>query len=237
VGYVHSSAYISEEAAEGDLRNYVAQSVGRERAESLPVRKIDFRPGYRHEFWHRNCVAVGLSAGFVEPLEASALALIELSARTIADQLPAHRAAMDVVAARFNETMRYQWQRIMEFLKLHYALSKRTDSEYWRDNTRLDALPGELRALLELWRTQGPYHQDTPRRDSLFPSASYQYVLYGMDYDTDASPYTRRLDAAAAQHAESLFAENEERTRLLLDALPTNRDLLNPVKQSGFQPD
>jgi hypothetical protein len=68
-------------------------------------------------------VAVGLSGGFLEPLEASALVLIELSAEMISAQLPATRETMDIVARRFNETTRYRWDRIIDFLKLHYILA------------------------------------------------------------------------------------------------------------------
>ena len=64
----------------------------------LEPRKINFASGHREKFWHRNCVAVGMSAGFLEPLEASALVLIELSAGMIADRLPATREAMDITA-------------------------------------------------------------------------------------------------------------------------------------------
>ena len=63
-------------------------------------RKLRFEPGYRECFWHRNCVAVGQAAGFIEPLEASALAMVELSAAMLADALPATREAMAVAAQR-----------------------------------------------------------------------------------------------------------------------------------------
>ena len=81
-------------------------------------------------------MAVGISAGFIEPLEASALALIELSARMISDELPPTRELMDVVARRFNQRLRYRWERIIDFLKLHYVLNQRTDTEFWIDNRR-----------------------------------------------------------------------------------------------------
>ncbi|MEX7031689.1 tryptophan 7-halogenase, partial [Pseudomonas aeruginosa] len=84
--------------------------------------------GHREQFWVRNCVAVGLAAGFLEPLEASAIVLIELSAKMIAEQMPACREVMDVVSHRFNDTAHYRWGRIIDFLKLHYALTKRTDT-------------------------------------------------------------------------------------------------------------
>ena len=111
-------------------------------------RKLTFRPGYRREFWHRNCVAIGLSAGFIEPLEASALALVELSAAMLSDEMPATRAAMDIVARRFNDFFTYRWERVIDFLKLHYVLSQRDDSPYWHDNRRAETVPDRLRELL-----------------------------------------------------------------------------------------
>ncbi len=62
--------------------------------------------------------------------------LIELSAKLIAEQMPACREVMDTVARRFNDTTLYRWGRIVDFLKLHYALTQRTDSDFWRDNSR-----------------------------------------------------------------------------------------------------
>ena len=73
-------------------------------------------------------MAVGLSAGFIEPLEASALVLIELSAAAIADHLPHDRATMSIVAKRFNGEFSSRWEQIIDFLKLTLCLLKRTDS-------------------------------------------------------------------------------------------------------------
>ena len=105
----------------------------RQRPDAAP-RKIRFQPGHRREFWHRNCVAIGMSSGFIEPLEASALVMIELAAGMIADQLPPTREMMDIVARRYNRKFLRHWNQIIEFLKLHYVLSARNDSPYWQDN-------------------------------------------------------------------------------------------------------
>ena len=92
-------------------------------------------------------VAIGMSAGFIEPLEASALVLVELSAGMIADQLPANRQVMDLVAKRFNKKFLYRWERIIDFLKLHYILTQRTDSDYWKDNCEASTIPDSLQDL------------------------------------------------------------------------------------------
>jgi len=121
VGYVYSSAHTSDEQARADLQAYIRRSGG---GMETDTRRIALNPGHRETFWHRNCVAVGVAAGFIEPLEASALALIELSARMISDELPQNRDLMDIVARRFNERFRYRWGRIVDFLKLHYVLGR-----------------------------------------------------------------------------------------------------------------
>ena len=108
---------------------------------NLEVRQLRFDPGYREQFWHRNCVAIGLSAGFIEPLEASALVLVELGARALAERFPVNRQMMDVAARRFNDEFHSRWTQIIDFLKLHYLLSRREDSDYWKENRQPDSQP------------------------------------------------------------------------------------------------
>ncbi len=228
VGHVYSSAHTSDDAAEAALRAHVAASGGP--ADCPAPRKIGFRPGYRERFWHRNCVAVGLSAGFIEPLEASALALVELSAAMLSDEMPADRAAMELVARRFNDTFRYRWERVIDFLKLHYVLSRRTDADYWHDNRAPETIPERLRELLALWAHRAPARGDFPRIEEVFPAASYQYVLYGMGFRA-AGGGTRRRDPALA---DSCFREAADLTRRMLAALPDNRSLIAHIRRHGL---
>jgi len=235
VGHVYSSAHTSDEQAEADLRRYIASTASEELSESCAPRQITFSPGHREKLWHRNCVAIGLSGGFVEPLEASALVMIELSAKMLSEQLPANRAVMDVVAKRFNDKFLYHWHRIIEFLKLHYVLSRREDTDYWRDNSSPRTVPSDLMESLELWRYQSPRYQDLFHADELFPAASYRYVLCGMDFETEGPDERRRSDVATRADAESMFGENIKRTAQMLKALPTNRELIGKVHEFGFQ--
>ena len=228
IGHVYSSAHTSDEEAERALRDYVAQSGG---APDCPApRRIGFEPGYREHFWHRNCVAVGLSAGFIEPLEASALALVELSAAMIVDEMPVTRAHMDVVARRFNETFRYRWERVIEFLKLHYVLSRREDSAYWIENREPASMPGRLRELLDLWRYRGPIRGDFPRIEEVFPTASWQYILCGMGWRTLAGATGRTQD----ELADGYFREAADLARRMLPALPSNRELIDHIRARGL---
>lgn len=231
VGYVYSSAHTTDEQAERDLRAYVSPALG-ENAESAPLRRIPIDPGHRERFWHKNCVAVGMSAGFLEPLEASALVMVELAARMISEQLPATRDTMPIVAKRFNERFLYRWDRVIDFLKLHYVLSERADSEFWIDNRGPDSVPDSLREALALWRYRPPWHGDFAHADEVFSSASYQYVLYGMGFRTEPQAATWR--GADGTVAARLFDENLRKAKQLIAALPRNRDLINMIRESGL---
>ncbi len=107
VGHVFSSKYTDLTSAQDKLLKYIQETGGDDK--SLEIRKINFEAGHREKFWHKNCVAVGLSAGFLEPLEASALVLVELSAMMIADQLPPTHGVMHIAQQRFNRTFHYRW--------------------------------------------------------------------------------------------------------------------------------
>lgn len=235
VGHVFSSAYTSDDQADQLLRNYLAGSIGKEAADKVSPRKLSFTPGYREKFWHKNCVAVGIAAGFIEPLEATALALIELSAQTISEQLPTHRAVMDIAAKRFNENFAPHWVRIIEFLKLHYVLSQRRDSEYWRDNSDPRSMPASLQEQLDFWRYQLPWTYESGRASKMFPSASFQYILFGMGYENHYRPSSRRDHAMKAEMARKLFEEIRQKSQKLVDHLPGNRELLAKVSEFGFQ--
>jgi tryptophan halogenase len=228
VGYVYSSRHISDDQAADELMRYIGpQGAG------LTPRKIPIRGGYRETFWKNNCVAVGLSAGFLEPLESSAIVLVELSAKLISEQMPANREVMDIVARRFNEVNHYRWGRIIDFLKLHYVLTRRPE-KFWRDNTDPATVPDRLKDLLQLWKYQPPWFlEEFDRLEEVFPAASYQYVLYGMGFrtavDRDDNAHTRALAAQQMQ-------ENAAMTRKMRRQLPKNRDLVRKIQEYGLQP-
>ncbi|WP_307120451.1 tryptophan halogenase family protein [Sphingomonas kyeonggiensis] len=228
-GHVFSSNHISDDEAERELRAYLGAA-----GKDLAVRKIKIRSGHRETFWKRNCVAVGLAAGFLEPLEASAIVLIELSAKLIAEQMPRCREVMDVVASRFNATTHYRWGRIIDFLKLHYVLTKRTDSAFWRDNVLPETIPERLQELMLLWKYQSPwFHDEFDRVEEVFPPASYQYVLYGMGFRTEVEAEALAGDMRLAERA---MRENAAQTERLRAGLPRHRDLIRKIQEHGLQP-
>lgn len=233
VGYVYSSSHISDERAEAELHKYIESTSGEKAAQALSARKISINPGHREMFWHKNCVAVGLSAGFLEPLEASALILVEMSAEMISFDMPANRDVMDIVARRFNERFRYRWDRIIDFLKFHYILTKRTDSDYWVDNCREASIPDRVLELMHLWRYAPPGKNDFHQIDEVFGSASWQYVLYGMGFKTLSNPTSNRANSTDLYN--QYCAENQNIKQKYLAGLPGNRELIGKIRKFGMQ--
>ncbi len=228
-GYVYSTRHSTDDEAHDTLMRYL----GAQHAHLTP-RKISFRGGHRATFWKNNCVAVGLAAGFLEPLESSAIVLVELSAKLLAEQMPANREVMDIVSARFNDVTHYRWGRIVDFLKLHYVLTQREDSAFWRDNVDPATIPERLKNLLHLWKYQSPWFFDEfDRLEEVFPAASYQYVLYGMGFRTEVEPGD---NAGTATQAASLISGNLAMTRQMRSQLPKNRDLMKKIFEFGLQP-
>ncbi|WAJ71967.1 tryptophan halogenase family protein [Catenovulum adriaticum] len=221
VGYVYASDFIDDKNAEEILIQYAEKTHSKAELAELKVRKICFEPGYRKEIWKKNCVAVGMAAGFVEPLEATAIMLVEQSAKFIAENLPVNETSMEVVSKRFNQKMQYRWQRIIDFLKLHYMLTQRKEA-YWRAQANVSSLPESLKDDLLIWQTRGPQTSDFDSAIELFPAASYQYVLYGMGFKPDYQQHVHLYTMAA--QADAIIQRNLSVKESLLNSLPTNRE-------------
>ena len=130
---------------------------------------------------------------------------------------------MPLLARRFNDLFRYRWDRIVDFLKLHYVLSER-DTPYWRAHRDPQSWTASLRDQLELWRTQPPSPADFAHADEIFPAASHQYVLYGMGATPPpAGPLRGDPGIAATLH------QVRQRARTLGASLPTNRAYLRAI--------
>ena len=141
--------------------------------------------------------------------------------------MPQNRTHMDLLAKRFNERFSYRWQRVIDFLKLHYILSERDDSQYWRDIKKPSSIPTRLNELLAIWQYQPPSRFDLIENEEVFPSASYQYVLYGMGFHTQNTTAKNAFNNAKA--GQYFYQQNREKIAKYLQGLPTNRALLNQL--------
>ncbi|PKF59016.1 tryptophan 7-halogenase [Alteromonadales bacterium alter-6D02] len=226
-GYVYSSKFTSHEQAEQTLRDYVGPE-----SEGLMTRVIPMNIGYREKFWHKNCLAVGLSAAFIEPLEASAIFLMEAASNMLCDLFPRDRQAMAVVEKKFNQSFQFRWNKTIDFIKMHYVLSQRTEP-FWLANQHQETIPETLTELLERWRYHPVSDYDFDNVYEPFPMESYQYVLYGMGFKQDLSFNAGRYSKSA--QAIQNFNNVQHIAQQVESKLPSNRDLLNKVNQYGFQ--
>ncbi len=218
VGHVYSSRFLSDDEAAQNLRHYVGVENN-----DLEPRLIKFSSGYRDQFWQKNCVAIGLSAGFVEPLEATAIMLVEIAAHYVARNLSPHQEVMAIMGRRFNEQMHYRWQRIVDFLKLHYALTQRPEP-YWQAHADRATWPESLREDMAVWRSRGPVREDFDSSVELFPAASYQYVLYGMGFRPDFSDQAYLYNDQS--QADRIISRNQQLTQQMLKSLPPHRQYI-----------
>lgn len=230
VGCVYSSEFCSEEKAVETLLSYVSSCDKLSPVSGDAIRKISFNPGYRKKAWVNNCVAVGTSAGFVEPLEASALVMVELSAKFIAQNLPAHRDLLKAVAKQFNANFSQRWERIVDFLKLHYVLSERRDSEYWRYMSSLETASDQLQEWLMQWKYRPVSTSDFIYADELFPAASYMYVLYGMKPPSAFHLERLRYSTSVMSSTYNAVRQTQKYGQQQLSALPSNRTLINSIR-------
>lgn len=228
IGHVYSSAHGDAEQAERALRAY-AGSAG----EKIETRSFRFGAGYREVSWHKNCVAIGLSSGFFEPLEATGIVFSEIAAVLIANLFP-WAGDFETSARQFNDNLRRRYERARDFLKLHYFLSERRDSDFWHDNADPASVPDSLKELLDRWHFRPPTEIDFDPNIDIFGQSSWQYVLYGMGWKTDLS--ARAGVFRYAEDARTAFANIDRQADYALRTLPTNRELVRFAQQGRFGP-
>ena len=226
IGCVYSSDHMTDDRAAEILHDYVGAGRG-----DLQTRRIPFAAGYREKQWVKNCVAVGLSAGFLEPLESTGLVLIEAAIGMIAEMFP-HGGPIEAPARRFNELMTARFENIVNFLKLHYCVSRR-EEPFWRDNADVASIPERLADFLEQWKYRPPGRYDFMLDTETFAFFNYQYILYGMGYRTDMS--AARADFTQVAEAEKIFAKIRRFGDRALVDLPTHRSLVQQINARSGQ--
>jgi len=177
----------------------------------------------------KNCVAVGLSGGFLEPLESSGIGLIETASYLLSYLFP-FNGDFEPVAKLFNEMMRARYERIVDFLKMHYCLSQRKDA-FWIDNADPASIPGTLREKLAMWRCRPPTRLDFIADLEMYPPSSWQYVLYGMEFATDLA--ASRASYPRMEEARREFQAIRQVAQRAIADLPPHRALVEQVCARG----
>lgn len=214
-GHVFASRFIDVERAREQL---LAQLDGAALAEP---RLIRFNTGHRQRFWVHNVVSVGLSSGFLEPLESTAIFLIQSGIARLMPLLTAAQPVGPQDVALFNEGAVQQFSRIRDFIILHYCLTRRRDSELWRHVSSMD-LPETLAFKLELWRRYGVLHQ---YNEEGFDATSWLAVHAGMgSWPERADPV---FEETALDDAVRALAARKQAIAGMVERLPTHHRYLS----------
>nr|WP_010130164.1 tryptophan halogenase family protein [Microbulbifer agarilyticus] len=167
-GIVYSSRHWTDEQA----REVLISNLDAEPLADPKV--IRFRTGRRREAWRKNVVAIGLSSGFLEPLESTSIHMIQSTATRLIKCFP-HRGIRAEEVAEYNRQSQVESERIRDFIILHYKANQRRDSEFWRQCEEM-AVPDSLQEKIELFRKSGKAFRDF---DDLFTEVAWQQVLIG----------------------------------------------------------
>ena len=167
-GIVYSSKHLDDSGAEALLRSNL------DGAPLAEPNRLRFTTGKRRKMWNRNCVAIGLSAGFLEPLESTSLHLVQSAAIRLVRLFPDSgfdQANID----EFNRQADFEWERVRDFIILHYWANNRQDSEFWRYCRSME-LPETLQRKIDLWSANGRIFRED---EELFSEESWIQVFFG----------------------------------------------------------
>lgn len=210
-GYVYASGFVADDDARRALEDAVE-------GEALAApRVLRFKAGRRRRSWVGNCVAIGLASGFLEPLESTSIYLVQQAITTLIELFPEPRiAATD--RDEFNRVIDLEYDRIRDFLILHYHATTRSDSPFW-DYVRTMPIPDTLSEKLDLWRTRA---RIVKYREGVFLDPSWVAVYLGQGivpdgWDPRADPVAsdalaRSLDALRSEIASDVARRPDHRS-------------------------
>jgi tryptophan halogenase len=208
-GYVYSSAYISDDEAAATLLKNLD---GRALADPRPLR---FTTGMRKKIWSRNVVAIGLASGFLEPLESTSIYLIQAGIARLINLMPT-RDFSPVLIDRYNAQMAFEFERIRDFIVLHYCATERDDAPLW-NYCRTMSLPPKLEETIRLFRDSGRFFRDA---EELFALTSWVQVMLGQRIVPRS--YHPLVDQLSDGQLAELMGSARKVIASCVDAMPTH---------------
>ncbi|MBX7541221.1 tryptophan halogenase family protein [Qipengyuania sphaerica] len=190
-GHVYCSKFISDDDARQSLMEDLP---GKALAEP---RKLGFTTGHLEEFWTKNCIAVGLSAGFLEPLESTSIYLIQIGISKFISLYP-DASLSPIVRKEYNRQISLSFEQVRDFLILHYYLNERVGDPFW-DYCRNMSLPDSLQYKLDLLKEAGRFFR---YEEDLFSKDSWLAVGIGQNlYPATVDPIVAALPPEQVQHS------------------------------------
>ncbi len=219
-GHVFSGQYMDEDRARETL---LANLEGEPLAEP---RLIRFLTGRRHKFWNKNCVALGLASGFLEPLESTSIHLIQSGISRLVPLFP-NGGFAPALADEYNRQMGLEFEKIRDFLILHYHLNERTDSPFWIDCREMD-VPDTLQRKMALFRESGRlYHE----QEDLFTDSSWLQVMLGQGLTPER--YHPVADSMPAQKLEQFLGDIRNIVTSAAGQMPAHEDFVRANCAAG----
>lgn len=216
-GYVYARDYLEPEEAERTLREFVGPE-----AADVPANHIRMRIGRTRNSWVNNCVAVGLSSGFVEPLESTGIFFIHHAIEQLVKFFPDDNWDPRLCTS-YNRAIANVMDGVREFLVLHYHGALRADNRYWKD-TKTRKIPDSLAERIDLWQAKLPDTETVFPYYHGLPPYSYMCILLGTGgIPVRPSPALRHMDGTAAHEEFRLIREQVKR---LVEKLPNQYEYL-----------
>ncbi len=222
-GYVYSSAHLSDDEAAATL---LANLDGAREGDPRPLR---FTTGMRRRHWVGNCLAIGLSAGFLEPLESTSIHLAQSAISRFLAVLPNGRAEPAMVDW-FNAQAEFEWSRVRDFIFLHYWANDRRGEPFW-DERRAMELPDTLSAKIAQWQASGFIHRE---HEELFTEVAWFQVFAGQE--VAAHGYNPLADALPEADLRALLDGTEAALVKQVRPLPRHIDVLAALVQNAKEP-
>jgi len=224
-GYVYCSKFIDKDEAEREFREFLGPA-----AANSPPNHIKMRIGRNAHSWVKNCVGIGLSSGFVEPLESTGIFFIQHGIEELVAHFPGPAGIDENVVAAYNKSVAECIDGVREFLTIHYFASDRDDTPFWRA-TKDVKLPPSLAERLRIWKSSLP----TPR--TIYPSYhgfedySWSVMLLGLNYRPPSHPPV--MDMLDHREAETMFRDIKAEAARLTAKLPTVYEYLTHMRKQA----
>jgi tryptophan halogenase len=215
-GIVYSSGHYSEQQATDILMNNL---------DSTPLtdpKVIKFQTGRRYKQWNKNVIAVGLSSGFLEPLESTSIHLIQSAIVRLVHSFP-HNGINDALVNEYNKQSEVEFEQIRDFLILHYHATQRTDSHFWQDMRNM-AIPDSLQHKIELFKENGRLFRE---QNDLFLESSWLQVLIGQG--VIPKDYHPIANSMSDTHIIETLAKIKKIKQEPIDKLPSHDEFIKNI--------